>query len=65
MREDEKHCDTCRYSYLEPDHTKGRGHLRQNCSSLAYNSSEYTHDMLMEDWGRGYCRFWAPKTRKG
>ncbi len=40
-------------------------HLRQKCRSVEYNSPNYTHDMLMEDWGQGYCRFWAPKTKKG
>ncbi len=65
MREDEKHCNTCRYSYVEPEHGKSRDYLRQKCSSPDYNSPKYTHDMLMEDWGRSHCRFWAPKTQKG
>ena len=39
LREDEKHCDNCRYSYLEPEHTKSRVYLRQRCSSPDYNTS--------------------------
>jgi hypothetical protein len=35
----------------------------QRCSNAEYNSVGYTNRMLMEDWGRGYCRFWAPKTQ--
>jgi len=34
-------------------------------SYVEYNSPNYTHDMFMEDWDRGYCRFWAPQTKKG
>ncbi len=65
LREDEKHCDNCRYSYLEPEHTKSRVYLRQRCSSPDYNTSTYVHDNIMEDWGRDFCRFWTPKTQKG
>ena len=52
-----RHCDTCLHSYMEREHFR----LRQKCSSPEYNSPNYTHDMRMEDWGRGCCRFWAPK----
>ena len=61
MSESEKNCSNCLHSYMECE----RFHLRQKCRSLEYNSPNYTHDMLMEDWGQGYCRFWAPNTQKG
>ncbi|MCM1297761.1 MAG: hypothetical protein NC311_19665 [Muribaculaceae bacterium] len=63
MRENSprKHCDTCRYAYLEPECAGKRDCLRQRCGSPEYNAPTYTHDMLMEDWGRGHCRFWSPK----
>lgn len=35
----------------------------QHCSNPIYNSDEYTHEMLMEDWEKGYCRLWTPKDR--
>ena len=60
MDKDEKSCDTCLHSYMECEHF----HLRQKCRSPEYNSLNYTHDMLVEDWGQGYCRFWTPKTEK-
>lgn len=62
MREEEKRCDTCRHSYLEPERTTNRIYLRQKCSSPDYNSSNNIHDSIMVDWGRDFCRFWAPKT---
>ena len=58
MRKEDKHCDTCLYACRDRDDP------RQKCSSWAYNASTYTHDMLMEDWGRGYCRFWTPNIKK-
>ena len=61
MDKDEKSCDTCLHSYMECEHF----HLRQKCRSPEYNSLNYTHDMLVEDWGQGFCRFWAPNTQKG
>lgn len=61
MSETEKSCNNCLYSYMECEHF----HLRQKCRSQEYNSPNYTHDMLMEDWGRGHCRFWAPNIQKG
>ena len=61
MNETEKHCDTCKYSYLEIEN----GHKMQHCSSSDYNGSDYTHAMRMEDWDKGpYCRFWAQKERR-
>lgn len=61
MSENEKSCSNCRYSYM------GREDFRpcQKCSNLDYNSPSYTHEMFMEDWELGYCRFWAPNTQKG
>ncbi len=56
-----KHCDTCLYAYMECEHFQ----LRQKCRSMEYNSTKFTHDMLMENWGRSYCRFWAPNTKNG
>ena len=61
MRETEKGCNTCLHSYMECEHL----HLWQKCRSPEYNSPNYTQEMLMEDWGQGYCRFWAPNTQKG
>ena len=64
MREDEKHCNNCRYSFLEPERDKARIVLRQKCRSPEYNSSKNVHDNIMEDWGRDFCRFWAPKRER-
>lgn len=66
MSETEKHCDTCEYSYYE---TIGEAFVPggvkiQHCGSAEYNSPEYTAEMLLKDWGRGYCRFWAPKIER-
>ena len=47
--------------YMECEHF----HLRQKCRSPEHNSPNYTHDMLMEDWGQGFCRFWTPQIQKG
>ena len=58
MSDIEKHCHTCAFSYY-PDDTG-----REYCNNEQYNSPNYTHDMLMEDWDQVYCRFWAPKMRK-
>lgn len=59
LRENEKSCNTCAHSYM--DHEGFR--LRQKCRSPEYNAPEYTHDMFMEDWSQGYCRFWTPEIR--
>ena len=64
MREDEKHCDTCLFSYLEPECSQNRIYLRQKCSNPDYNASKNIHNSIMEDWGRDFCRFWAPKTER-
>ena len=60
MSESEKNCGNCLHSDMECENF----HLRQKCRSPEYNSLNYTHDMLVEDWGQGYCRFWTPKTQK-
>lgn len=52
-----RHCDKCKYSYKEMEH----GILTQFCNNSDYNSCDYTHEMLMEDWGKGHCRFWEAK----
>ena len=59
MRENEKSCDTCAYSYMEQEGFR----LRQKCRSPEYNASFYTHEMFMEDRIYGHCRFWRPKTQ--
>jgi len=59
-----KHCDTCEYSYMSTEKNEYTEHgimPVQRCSSADYNSPSYTNQMLMEDWGQGHCRFWAPK----
>ena len=61
MRENEMSCDACAHSYMERENSK----LRQKCRSPEYNAATYTHEMFMEDWGLGYCRFWTPKIQKG
>ena len=33
----------------------------QHCRNPIYNSEAYTHEMLLEDWDKGYCRYWNPK----
>lgn len=62
---EEKHCDTCAHSYIaqakKPDFPEGKA---QCCSSPAYNSPDYTHEMFMEDTAKGHCRFWTPKQGK-
>lgn len=50
MREVEKHCDNCRYSYMEPERDNARIILRQKCRNPDYNSSKNIHDSIMEDW---------------
>lgn len=64
MRESKKHCDTCRYSYMEPENNRVRIVMRQKCRNPDYNTSKNVHDNIMEDWGRDFCRFWAPKTER-
>lgn len=59
MTEEIKSCDTCAHSYIVQGDVK-----TQNCGSPDYNSESYTHEMLMEDWDQGYCRFWSPKNEE-
>ena len=56
--------ETCRYSYMEPERTRDRIYLRQKCRNPDYNSSKNVHDNVTEDWGRDFCRFWAPKKER-
>ena len=62
----EKHCNTCEYSFdvIEKNLHIPEGVKMQHCGSFDYNSPAYTHKMLMEDRGKGYCRFWAPKIKE-
>ena len=64
MKEIEKHCDNCLFSYLEPERERTRIILRQKCRNPDYNASKNIHNSIMEDWGRDFCRFWAPKTER-
>ena len=64
MKEIEKHCDNCRFSYLEPERDRTRIILRQKCRNPDYNASKNIHNSIMEDWGLDFCRFWAPKTER-
>ena len=64
MKEIEKHCDNCRFSYLEPERERTRIILRQKCRNPDYNASKNIHNSIMEDWGLDFCRFWAPKTER-
>ncbi len=64
MNDVKKHCDTCAYSYMgtEKNEYVQDGFIPvQRCSNDNYNATSYTNKMLMEDWGRSYCRFWTPK----
>lgn len=60
-----KHCNTCLYSYYTEERTGIGTAMRQRCRNPAYNAPSYTHDMLMEDWDLGHCRFWVSQTQKG
>ncbi|MBQ9721456.1 MAG: hypothetical protein IJV64_12305 [Oscillospiraceae bacterium] len=60
MNEPKKHCNNCFYSYMEQEN----GGEMQHCRNPIYNSDEYTHEMLTEDWNKGYCRLWTPKDRR-
>ena len=64
MRAVEKHCDNCRYSYMDPERDNARIILRQKRRNPDYNSSKNIHDGIIEDWGRAFCRFWAPKRER-
>lgn len=62
MNEGRKSCDTCTYAFYITDKGDPAPKERrwQHCKNPVYNSEEYTHTMLMEDWDRGYCRLWEP-----
>ena len=65
MNNIERHCDTCNDSFYEPARPpRGgppppRSPPRRNA---VYNSPAYTHEMLLEDWDKGFCRLWTPIT---
>lgn len=60
-----KTCSTCIHVYYETEPVeKKREVRRQKCDSPDYNAPSYTEEQMMEDWGHGYCRFWAPRHRK-
>lgn len=68
MTEIRKHCDTCRFSFMQKNRNtvaESGSVEAQHCSNEIYNSPAYTHEMLMEDWDRGYCRLWEPRISKG
>lgn len=68
MIETKKHCNTCGHSFLQDDQNTYLEYScvqMQHCSSEIYNSPAYTFEMLLEDWGKGYCRLWTPKSQKG
>jgi hypothetical protein len=58
-----KHCNNCNHSYYAADTDEAA--KTQHCSSPEYNSPEYTEEMLMADWDKGYCRFWSLRITKG
>lgn len=66
MSEEIKHCNTCEHSYYQTVQNAyiSDGVKTQFCRSADYNSDDYTHEMLMEDWDKGYCRFWTPRKGK-
>lgn len=64
MREVEKHCNTCQYSYLESERSSFRIALRQKCGNPDYHSSNSLYGNIMEDWSRDFCCFWTPKTER-
>lgn len=61
-----KHCSSCAYSYRQMEQSVRHfgGVKTQHCASADYNSDDYTHEMMMEDWNKGYCRFWTPKEER-
>lgn len=64
MTSQKKHCDTCDYAYYKTRQKRpaaGDCAKMQYCSSEKYASADYTPKMLLEDWDKGHCRFWAPK----
>ena len=68
MNNTERNCDTCNDSYYmtEKNPSGGKKMVQlQHCRNIVYNSPAYTHQMLLEDWGKGFCRLWTPITEKG
>ena len=68
MNNTERNCDTCNDSYYmtEKNPSGGKKLVQlQHCRNTVYNSPAYTHQMLLEDWGKGFCRLWTPITEKG
>ena len=68
MNNIERHCDTCNDSYYETERNPSGGKKMvrlQHCRNAVYNSPAYTHEMLLEDWDKGFCRLWTPITEKG
>ena len=68
MNNIERHCDTCNDSYYETERNPSGGKKTvrlQHCRNAVYNSPAYTHEMLLEDWDKGFCRLWTPITEKG
>ena len=64
MNNIERHCDT--YYETERNPSGGKETVRlQHCRNAVYNSPVYTHEMLLEDWDKGFCRLWTPITEKG
>lgn len=49
---------------MDPERDNARIILRQKCRNPDYNSSKNIHDSISEDWGRAFCRFWAPKRER-
>lgn len=63
MNNTERNCDTCNDSYYmtEKNPSGGKKLVQlQHCRNTVYNSPAYTHQMLLEDWGKGFCRLWTP-----
>lgn len=64
MAEDQKHCNTCKFSYFAKEanaHSETGYDILQKCSNEKYNSGHYNKRMLISDWGKDHCRFWEPK----
>lgn len=54
------------YYEIERNPSGGKKTVRlQHCRNAVYNSPAYTHEMLLEDWDKGFCRLWTPITEKG
>ena len=65
MNEIKKSCDTCTYAFYTTDVSSAlKTRRRQHCKNPVYNSKEYTHTMLMEDWNNGCCRLWEPTSEE-